>query len=62
MALNTVVFLEKDYISCITIFFILQFEGIMRILAVGKQISEPLEIMDLFLVSSFYTENEESTI
>ena len=43
-------------------FFILQFEGIMRILAVGRQILEPLEIMDLFLVSCFYIENEESTI
>ena len=62
MALNMVVFLEKDKMRCIIIFFILQFEAIMRILAVGKQISEPLEIMDLFLVSSFYTENEESTI
>jgi len=34
----------------------------MRILAVGRQILEPLETMDLFLVSSYYIENEESTI
>ena len=34
----------------------------MRILAVGRQILEPLEIMDLFLVSNFCIENEESTI
>ena len=29
---------------------LLQFEGLMRLLAVGKRILEPLEIMDIFLV------------
>ena len=36
----------------LSLFFFFQFEGAMRLLSVGKRILDPLEIMDLLLVSA----------
>lgn len=45
--------LQQDIFSnVLSFFYLLQIEGATRLLAVAKRILEPLEIMDLFLVSS----------
>ena len=43
---------DKDLSLSLSFFFFFQFEGAMRLLSVGKRILDPLEIMDLLLVSA----------